>query len=83
MIKKIRTTIFYIPIILSKNSCSLLLDFLERNTVKKPMVFWYLEESTFNAIDILSCNSVRFLIFEQIFYKIFYDNEIATTIRLL
>jgi hypothetical protein len=47
------------------------------------MVFWYLEESTFNAIDILSCNSVRFLIFEQIFYKIFYDNEIATFYLLL
>ena len=83
MIKEIRTTIFYIPIILSKNSCFFLLDFLERNMVKKPMVFWYLEESTFNAIDILSCNSVRFLIFEQLFYKILYDDEIATTYLLL
>lgn len=50
MIKEIRTTIFYIPIILSKNSCSFSLDFLERNTVKNPMVFWYFEESTFYAM---------------------------------
>jgi hypothetical protein len=44
MIKEIRTTIFYIPIILSKNSCSFLLDFLERNTVKKQWFFGILKK---------------------------------------
>lgn len=58
---------------------------LERNMVKKLMLFWLsFEESIFDAIDILClANSVRFLIFEQKFYKISYNSVIATTILLL
>jgi hypothetical protein len=49
------------------------------------MLFWLsFEESIFDAIDILClADSVRFLIFEQKFYKIFYKSVIATTILLL